>query len=705
MTVSAVSSKSADTHIRSSWPDLTADLGLLGEPASPARPARVAIASYEFVGVVRNGGIGTACTELARALANDGHEVDLFFTGHGEDPSEEGFDRWRTHYRDLGVSLDRLDAETISRCDSAVTSAPRSFALYELLRAHDEDKPYDVIHFVESMGHGFYSLLAKQQGLAFQQATTVVCTHSPRRWLAEAHGTLFGHPIELGDEFLEVRSLEMADVVVSPSAHMLDWLRDHGVRLPQRSYVQQYVTNFDAEAGAWRSGGSAAGNGASAGEVVSAAAPIEELVFFGRLEPRKGIVTFCDALDLLAERPDAGLKRITFLGKESVPPGFFEARAERWPWEWKVISDFGRDAALDYLCAPGRMAVMASTMDNSPNVVYEAIGLGISFLASRGGGTPELVHPDDFERVTYDPRDPELREVDPGDPTNMRAVHSGRVLAGRLLEMLGSAQEPARFAVPPDVNRETHLAWHRAAAGVHSAPPVPSSTAPLRKLAMDDIASAREVSGDPVLLLDPDVVLDPRLEERLAAAAEACPRAGFFTTLGSFDVEEDVGLGERVFLPTGGPVALGLRGNCMGAGAVLARHDALQRLGPFEGSDRGPISIVDLLTRAALTGERIEVVPEVLYRLPASASRNGWLSYAQDPFELVRPYLSALQPEARDIAVAAARLYQEEAALRAAADELSAQLVALRSSRSMRLTAPLRIPGLLVRRLRRRRSG
>lgn len=59
------------------WTDLTADIDLLGGGNAKAR---VAITSYEFVGVVRNGGIGTASTELGVALARDGHEVDLIFT-------------------------------------------------------------------------------------------------------------------------------------------------------------------------------------------------------------------------------------------------------------------------------------------------------------------------------------------------------------------------------------------------------------------------------------------------------------------------------------------------------------------------------------------------------------------------------------------------------------------------------------------------
>lgn len=675
------------------WEDLTADIELLGGAPGDAK-ARVAIASYEFVGVVRNGGIGTACTELGLALARDGHEVDFFLTGVGDAPDEVTFERWREHYREHGVRLERPPAEIDNPCDSVIYGAERSLALYRALKARDEERPYDVIHFVESLGHGFYSLLAKCNGVAFERATTVVGTHSPRRWLAEAHQMPFTHPAELSDEFLENRSLELADVVVSPSAHMLDWLRDRGVRLPERSYVQQYVTDFD------RNGRAAAGRNGDA-------ATIEELVFFGRLERRKGILTFCDALDLLADDPPPGLRRITLLGKESIPRESLRERAEAWPWELEIRTDMDRDAALTYLSGPRRMAVMASTKDNSPNVVYEAIGLDFAFLASRGGGTAELVHPDDFERVTYDPEDPEEIEVDAADPARTQPVHSGRMLAGRLERALATEQRPARFAVEPGANREAHVAWHRALA---ARPPVAKSS----PVALPDPIDVGELSGpaadgELVLLVDSGVEAEPRQEAVLATAA-ANSGAAFLTSLGRYDlVRPGIGLVEHLFLPTGGPPSMGLFGNCAGAGVALARRDALERLRVGSDPEQAPLSVGELLSRAALAGERVDVIPEALYRLPASAADpNDGFARAQDPVELMRPYYLGLPPEARDIAGCAARFYREEPILRHAAVEaahlrdLYAQLVTGRGMRTIRV---LRSPGQALRRLLGARRG
>jgi glycosyltransferase involved in cell wall biosynthesis len=663
------------------------------------RQARVAIASYEFNGVVRNGGIGTACTSLARALAADGHEVDLFFSGWAEDPSDAGFERWRRHYEELGIALHWVDYDKVAHWDTALYNTRHSLVLYQLLRDHDRERPYDVIHLVESLGHGFYPAMAKRAGVAFQQATVVVGVHSPRRWLAEAHGLPFDHPVELGDEHMERRTIELADVVVSPSRHMLDWLESRGVRLPARSYVQQYVTTFDLAEPVEES-------------AEDAARPVDEIVFFGRLESRKGLKVFCDAIDELAATGADELAKVTFLGKQ-MPIGnamsgeYLRERASRWPWEATVIDGLDRDAALDYLRSPGRLAVMASLMDNSPNTVYEAIGLGISFLASRAGGTGELVHPDDFEQVTYDPCDPLEREIAPGDPGSTRPRQTGTVLARRIREALGSPKHRARYAVDPAANRATHMMWHRALATrtidreAEPPPAAPESTP------VGDLAKAPARHGL-VLLTYPDAERSPDLGPALMASAESSSDGALFTALGSYDVNTSEGPIERVLLPTGGPPPSGLLGNCFGAGVALVRLDALDRLGLSGETSMLPATVADLVARAALAGERIDVVPEVLYHLPATAVPGGALSTLESPLEMLRPYHAEMPSPTRDIASVAARLLREEAAIRdeaaratAAAADASARLAMLQGSRSFRMTAPLRRAVARVKRVRR----
>ena len=690
------------------WPGLDADLAGSLSSSAASRPARVAIASYEFNGIVRNGGIGTACTSLARALAAEGHEVDIFFTGWADDPSPEAFERWTRHYASMGARLHWFDYGALAaRFDAPVYSAAHSLALYEQLAERDAERPYDAIHFVESVGHGFYPLLAKRQGLAFERATTVVGVHSPRRWMAEAHGELFDSPEYIGDEFLERRSVELADVVVSPSAHMLDWLVARGVRLPERSYVQQYVTDF---ARARSDGAPAAAEGSA----------IEELVFFGRLEPRKGLPAFCEALTLLGERPHGALRKVTFMGRHSPVEGvgsdeYIAARAEHWPWECQVLSELDRDDALDYLGQPGRLAVMASPIDNSPNTVYEAIGLGIPFIASSGGGIAELVHPDDRDEVTFDLRDRERRQIDPADPRGTRGRHTGEALVEHLERVLDRPARSARFAVDPAVNREAHLAWHRAVASDDasrtsserlSAPRL-NGGAPVTVVDVTELGTLEPGAGeDFVLLLDPGVERDPRLAGALLACAATAARPGLVTSLGRVEVEvPDGSRTERCFLPTGGPATFGVVANCFGAGAALARRSTLERLGVLDSEDGLlGIGVAGVLARAALAGERIDIVPDALYRVTDVPSTQPSLGAWGDPLEALRPYHQLLDPAAASLANVAWRLarQRDELFARAVGAEhqhaaAAQRLEVIVTSRSWRLTGWLRRVGSRLR--------
>jgi hypothetical protein len=45
-----------------------------------------------------------------------------------------------------------------------------------------QENPFDIVHFHDYLGIGYYSLLAKRQGWAFQDTTFVVGLHGPSSW-------------------------------------------------------------------------------------------------------------------------------------------------------------------------------------------------------------------------------------------------------------------------------------------------------------------------------------------------------------------------------------------------------------------------------------------------------------------------------------------------------------------------------------------
>jgi O-antigen biosynthesis protein len=397
--------------------------GAQGEQSS--KIVRVCIASYELLGPSRNGGIGTAYSALAGALAEAGYQVTLLYL-FGDWCENGTVSEWQAYYRNRGIQFCPLPASVPSVGGSRSVSI--SFDAYQWVRARE----FEVIHFPELLGHAYYSVLAKHQGLAFESTVLCVSAHSPISWIREVNRELPMTADEPEIDFMERQSVALADVVVSPSQYLLGWMRTNGSRLPRATYVQQYVLSPELWT-AWKDR-----------TETSLPQRVTGLTFFGRLEERKGLALFCDALDLLVGMNPPRLT-VSFLGKSAYVAGrdaigYIEERGRHWPFAWKIISDRDQQGGLDFLRQGGRLAVIPSLVDNLPNAVLECICARIPFVASRSGGIPEAIAAEDVDRVTF--------------ATNPRA------LAERLCAALHEGVPLVEPAIDPEQNRRQWVAWH-----------------------------------------------------------------------------------------------------------------------------------------------------------------------------------------------------------------------------------------------------
>jgi GT2 family glycosyltransferase len=250
------------------------------------------------------------------------------------------------------------------------------------------------------------------------------------RWSRAGEQRLATLREDLVVDFMERRSVALADVVASPSRYMLEWMRADGWRLPETTTVAPNVLATPPASRARRP------------EDLASPRPVRELVFFGRLDRRKGLPFFCDVVDRLDARDFA----VTFLGSRVHFDGrpsdeWIRARTARWRRPVQLHLDRSREEALAYLAAPGRLAVMPARADNVPCTVQECLQLGIPFLATDVGGTAELVAPADRPGVLCAP------DVD--------------TFSARLVEILADGQRPARLAVDPVENARAWVEWHR----------------------------------------------------------------------------------------------------------------------------------------------------------------------------------------------------------------------------------------------------
>lgn len=601
-------------------------------PSPAARPS-VCVVTNEILGLHKNGGIGTSMTGMAEALAAAGMGVTILYTRTIWGP-DVVIEPWRARYAELGIELATLSLADVASVDGPLRDhhfvAP--FLVYRYLRSH----PFDVVHFNDCCGDGSLSQVAKRLGLGLGTSLLVTALHSPSQWVLEHNQTAATSLLHAAWNYAERLTVRATDVLWCPSSYLLDWVREHGFALPEHTYLQQYTMP---------SGWLGAGGNPAPEVRYGRGAPPKEIVFFGRLEERKGLALFCTAVQQLAEELAARDITVTFLGLPQTCWGmpaleYIARRSSSWAVRVKTVTELGQPEALEYLRRGGRLAVMPSPVDNSPCTVYEALHWGIPFLAARTGGIPELVHPDDQDHVLFDYcpaalSDALLRAVKDGGLVARPAVteaETRRLLVGlheRWEELRGPAPpapSPTQWAAaivdhPPGADLDATLdslatcPWFRnvivldrtgqgARPGVHAVDLMAADGEELeRELAL--------VGEEIVLLIHSGVSVLPEPLATMLGALEAAAVDGLLPT-----AQQRRGDGALRFVPPlGGSPAFSLYEGVTFTGALLVRRRAVMQAVESHGLalDRPLLGLADSCVAG---GADIWPYPEVVVQLP-----------------------------------------------------------------------------------------
>lgn len=638
---------------------------------------KVLIITPDIVGPVRNGGIGTAFFHLSRFFAKQGHAITVLYTSTGyiEEESEK---HWEEFYRERGITFCSLPIyENIEIQASAETSA--SYRVYIWLK--NNPVQYDLVLAPEWRGRAYYCLLAKYTGIAFQRTIFLVNTHSPTAWAIEGNLALPQLIDQIECDHMERESVRLADIVVSPSQYMIDWMKSRGWALPPNTLVIQNIL----------------GGIGPRSSTTSPTDNIEEVAFFGRLEPRKGIELFCAAVDRLAlEIPDR-IRRISFIGK--LPPfeefdalGYIRNRAKNWHFDVSLYTGLNHEQAISYLRDKRCLAVTPSLVENSPYTVLECLEEGVPFLASRVGGIAELISPADHDRILFDPVPSKLARmlrqviVDGYGALAKRQVDKrdverrwGKLVSEQVAQTAERGAPPAPSAPTPRVSvclvhfERPHL-LRRAVDSlrqqtyqnlevvlVDDGSRSPEALAFLDALRFEfelrgwtilrqengylgkaRNLAARAASGEYLLFMDDDNVAKPHEIETFVRAA-TLTGADILTTVSELfeDSTRAPSYSERYWLPLGGSTAVGLFKNCFGDANALWRRSAFLEIGGF--SEHYGVGHEDweLFARACLRGYRLVLIPDALFRYRISDSgmlRSG--SVERDHSRSVLPYVT-----------------------------------------------------------------
>lgn len=650
---------------------------------------RICLVTYDLVGPIRNGGIGTATTALAEALADDGQDVTILYMG-------------RSHAERVPVSecAEQYAAKNIRlvplppgrKFNTHCWGVLQSYDAYQWLA----EQHFDIINFHEWRGPGFHCICAKQLGLAFENVILSVTAHSPLLWHQINNCELVESAYDLGLDYMERRSVAGADYLFSPSQYLLDWMRDHDYQLPAKPIVIQNILRTKEP--------SVVGAG-----VVSA---VKEIVFFGRPEPRKGVTVFCDAVERVLRK---GVRdfRVTFLGKLEPGPelSFLQERVAKWSVPTEILTEMDSEQAQDYLTGPGRMAVIASLVENSPYTVLECLGKGVPFIASRVGGIPELIDRAYHEETLFTPEPPALAKL--------------------LIERLEHGHRSVPCAIAPEDTRKAWLEWFRTvplAKGetamqrlaaradqplvsvcmVHHNRPEfleqaltslraqdyrnfevvlvdDGSTAPAAVAKLDELepefaqrgwrivrqenrylgaarnTAARNARGEYLLFMDDDNYAKPHEITTFVAAAEYSGADILTAHMDCFFVRTAPIPGETAteqWGTIGASIALGVFQNTFGDANALVRKRVFEAVGGFTEVFGVGHEDWEFFAKAALKGYRLEVVPEALfyYRVLADSMLRQ-TSMNRNLLRNIRPYLAEMPQWAQQVILLALGQY------------------------------------------------
>lgn len=603
------------------------------------------IVTPDFIGPIKNGGIGTACFHLAKYISTElGLRVTILFTGpiiHGSAAE------WRRHYSESQgwefLCLEEVapPKKPLSFYNSTPWFLERSYRIDRWLR----DQHFDSVHFQDWQGNGFCSVQAKAQGIAHLGSFITCTVHSPQAWIDEGSRSFGSSGTEgMLQHYNERYAACLADLTVFPSMHMQRWAQARSW-CPRDERVIQYI--FESIAGPQQRGSEA----------------VSELCFFGRLETRKGLELFVGAIERLQQdNKTGGIPPLTFLGKVGVSGG---KSADRYLMDFsrqagvpiKLLTDLDSDEALKYLAAErGRVAVVASLLDNLPLTVIECLNRGVKLLAARTGGIPELVV---SEQHLFEPHPASLAaKLADALVGGLEPVRSGYSSAAAkdgwgLISQMTASKVPSRTVEAGDIticvayyNYGKYLPLLLSSLAAQTAPGFSVVvvndgstdqhskevfTKMREQYAIYDswvfleqanagIGATRNVAAsqaktDYIVFMDADNEAKPEMVEKMARSMSYSSADCLTCYMEGFEENADTANRKVVYeyFPTGGCIDAGLFMNVFGDANFIAKRSVFNQLDGFTTDRTASFEDWEFLARLLLKGYSLDVIPETLF--------------------------------------------------------------------------------------------
>ena len=630
-----------------------------GSRAGGGAPGSICLVASELSTLFLNGGIGTYFHLIAHLLARHGWRVHVLYCGRVDDA--EALARAPRVLAEAGIGFSCLnDHEFPSTAQTVVchqpwylqTSHKIRHALEQLHRVHY----FDLIEFADMHAPGFVSVQAKHAGLAFDDVSMLVKLHASSQWLRDGAMQWMSHAGDLKLDYCERYAFEHADGQLSPSRYMLDYMRGCGWEIRDDACAGQPFPHVEFPTD---------GN-------LDASVP--ELVFFGRLETRKGLEVFIDAVCRL----DRDVP-VTFLGKEFIvsdgTPSIQYLKSRLGDRPYTLVTDYNRARALAYLAAGNRLAIIPSLSETFGYTAAECAVNGIPFVASRVGGIPEIIGDADLQQeILFEPTANGLLrclknylELTPAQRRALRerartaadVETNNQKVVDQYQRLLEAKQTSARTASFPENVRGKCPLVSVAVTYYNLGPYLPEVLASLAAqtypnlevLVIDDgstcpssvrvfseqqalypqfrfVSQANagpgaarnrglaEATGEYFITVDADNVCRPNMVECFARAIIGRPELSAFTCfLIGFRQSEDIRQNRFCFeyCPTGGPHVMASFENVYGDTNAIFRTADLRAVSGYETDRSTPWEDWETFVKMVNRGYRIDVIPELLF--------------------------------------------------------------------------------------------
>lgn len=616
----------------------------------------ICLVTEEIIPLEGAGGIGTAFSELAYFLVQSSYSVNILYC-----PLEIMTDGEKKlavrDFAEQGINLFVLDERKYFL--GPRSPEMRSYAAYQMLKNHS----FDLIHFHDYKGLGFYSISAKYQDTAFGDTVMVLQLHGSQVWLQDISSSLVISEEQQKFDFMEKESVRKADFVISPSECMLKFLSNKGFSLTEAKTLVLKNLMSDKDLPLKVTGKKLAINNLMANEII----------FFGRLNNIKGLQNFCKAISLLNGYLHKNNICVTFLGSlcsvDNIPSlGFLANEGINWKFPLKILSDYDRKQAIEYLASNEQSVVVIPSVESFSYTLLEALSLNKSIITSEEGAARENIAKESHAKSLCDVSDPialknaildviseplnstssaydiesvkqdwldfhhqaiagHKRKVikphcDPKVTIGITHFERPEKLIDALISAVNQTYENIEIIICDDGSSSEH-----SKKSLHFIKKYTDSIG--AKLILQDnryLGAARnsiigQATGEYIVFLDDDDLAKKNLIKKtlnvaIATGADvvAFPPENLNASFRHQGLANAVNYSKRIsYLPIGGPVALAVTQNVLASATALIKMDTLKKIGGYSEQKNVGLEDYELYFRIVQSGGHIEPIPESLF--------------------------------------------------------------------------------------------